>query len=197
MLERRNVMVGGSALDATLKSLQKAPLSFSEPELQGLIATLPPDLGASLKSPVLGSEWRPASYEAVNELVALCAKARGKDPAEFALALGKEAGRHAVNSFLRLFTTLLGPRRIVLVSKELWLKQYRPAGDLRTSDMSETGVTFELHGFPSHSLGCARVTGWFISLAEAAKAKNVVVKHGPCAGKGGGFCRWVFTWERD
>lgn len=195
MRDRKEIAVSGEAVRATFDALREPGFGFSQEELDQAIADLPAEQSAVLSGRILAHDYRAGSYEALNELVMVCAQAKRRKPEEFSRELGRAAARFATGRALKLFTTLLGPQRIVTFAAQLWQKQYRPAGQLIVTSDSPGGARFELLDFPSHPLGCARVTGWFYTLAEAASAKELAVTHDPCVGKGADRCVWVFRWK--
>jgi hypothetical protein len=195
MRDRKEIAVSGEAIRATFDALREPAFGFTEEEIEKTIATLPPSQAKALSGKILPHEYRPETYEALNELVIACAQARRKKPEEFARELGREAARFATHRALKLFSTLLGPQRIVSFAAQLWQKQYRPAGQLVVAAQTTNSARFDLLDFPSHPIGCARITGWFFTLAAAANAKDLTVTHDPCVGKGADRCVWEFRWK--
>jgi hypothetical protein len=195
MIDQSEVMVGGSTLLSTQKALHGPEFGFSDAEIEACVAELPEELRSVMAGAIRPNEWRPRSYTAVNELVRIAAGKRKSSPEEFARRLGSCAAKQAVGSFLSIFTTFVGPKRVVIGASELWKKQYRPSGELVSQGLSDSGVDFDLRSFPSHPLGCARVTGWFETLAAAAKAKNLRIRHDECFARGGQVCRWELRWD--
>jgi hypothetical protein len=162
------------------------------PQLQAVIAKLPPDQQKYFSAHLLANELVPLT--AVNQFTRLSAEAKGEQLASFGRRAGRYAGEQGIRSVYRFIMMVMSIESVLKKAPFMWTRVYN-VGTLDVTSTT-TSAKIRLRDFPSEDAGCARVTGWFEIIGESAGAKDVRILHTSCIAKGDPECVWDIIWTK-
>jgi hypothetical protein len=181
-----------SVKGSPVRSLQRFIDSELTPEQhEKMFGSLPAEIGARLRTPVLATETVPVHM--LNRLTEAAARIKGEPLDTFARRAGREAAGDAVKGIYRFFALVLTPTALLSKASQMWSSLYS-RGELRVDNQTDGSVRLRLLNYPSETANCLRITGWIERMAELTGVKNVNVQQTQCFAKGAPNCEWTVTW---
>ncbi len=166
---------------------------FGEPAVRQVLASLPPDDQATLKS-ILTIGWY--SFEVGKRLDQAIVDVCGKgDPALFR-QLGAASASKNLATLQRSFLTPGDPHAFLGKARTIYALYYETGRREyeRTGDSSGVLTTHDADTFSVPD--CQTVIGWYERALEMCGAKGVRIFEEECRATGGATCRYAVSWSQ-
>jgi len=186
-----------SADVATSKgTILRSLLKFVEQDLgperfEKALSMLSPDDQKIVREKVLPSQLVPEAT--LNRLTEAAAKVMNEDLEKFGIRAGRAELADAIGIY-RFLLVVLTPAGLLAKAPAFWGSVHNK-GKLAILERGDTSARIALEDFPSERAHCARLTGWFLGLAEKTKVAGLRIEHDVCRTRGAARCEWIATWS--